>query len=366
MNIAGPHRLGSKLGPMPGTTRRATITQVAAEAGVARSTVSRAFSAPGRLSPETVARVFEVAERLGYKPDPVAQALSTGQSRNIALIVPDVANPFFPPLIRAAQSKAEEFGYCVFLGNSDEEPDREVELLGRFAHQVSGIVLVSSRLKEAQVRAGSHGRPLVLVNQDFPSMLRVIVDSASGIREAVRHLSEFGHQHVVYLSGPSASWANRQRRAAVKQAAEAVGMEVNAVPILKPTHEAGKRSVKQVLATGATAAIAFDDLLAQGLLAGLAEAGVSVPHDFSVIGCDDVLAATTYPPLTTVSNRSADVGEFAVTMLMESLRTRGFTDARHVLDTHLVIRDTTAPPPKLPRVGSTGTEALAGGAGLAR
>lgn len=330
---------------MAGVGRRPTISQVATEAGVARSTVSRAFSMPGRLSAETVARVLEVANRLGYKPDPVAQALSTGQSRNIALIVPDVANPFFPPLIRAAQTKAEEFGYCVFLGNSDEDPEREDELLSRFSNQVSGIVLVSSRLKEAQVRNHSHGRPLVLVNQDFPSMLRVLVDSASGLGEAVRHLAELGHEHVVYLSGPSASWANRQRRGALKNAAAQVGMKITAVPAYKPTHEAGKKSVKQVLATGATAAVAFDDLLAQGMLAGLAELGVKVPDEFSVVGCDDVLAATTYPPLTTVSNRSAEVAEVAVGLLMDSLRTSGFSDARHVLDTHLVVRETTAPPP---------------------
>jgi LacI family transcriptional regulator len=299
----------------------------------------------GRLSESTVRRVMEVAERLGYKPDPVARALSTGKSRNIALIVPDVANPFFPPLIRAVQLKAEEFGYCVFLGNSDEDPKREEALLGNFANQVSGIVLASSRLKESEVRAYAREQPLVLVNQDFPGMLRVLVDSASGVAEVVRYLSGLGHRHVVYLSGPSASWANRQRRSALKKTAATLGMSVSAVPTQKPTHEAGKRAVRQVLATGASAAVAFDDLLAQGLLAGLAEVGVSVPGDFSVVGCDDVLGATTHPPLTTVSNRSAEVAEIAVGLLMEAMRTSGYNDARHALDTHLVVRDTTAPPP---------------------
>jgi LacI family transcriptional regulator len=324
--------------------RRATITQVASEAGVARSTVSRAFSMPERLSPETVARVRAVATRLGYTPNPVAQALSTGQSRNIALIVPDVTNPFFPPLIRAAQRKAEDFGYCIFLGDSDEKPEREAQLVERFTHQVSGLILVSSRLREAQIREHARRLPLVLINQDFPEMLRVLVNSAAGVTDAVRHLDELGHRHIIYLSGPAISWANRQRRSALRQAAAKAGMKVTAVSAHKSTHEAGRRSVRQILATGATAAFAFDDLLAQGVLAGLADAGVNVPRQFSVIGCDDVLGATTYPPLTTVSNRCVDAAEIAVSLLMDALRTRAVRDVRHVLDTHLVIRGTTAAP----------------------
>lgn len=324
--------------------RRATIRQVAEEAGVARSTVSRAFSQPERLSQETVKHVLAVAGRLGYTPNPVAQALSTGQSRNIALIVPDVANPFFPPLIQAAQRKAEEYEYCVFLGDSDEKPEREDKLVMRFTHQVAGLILVSSRLSEAQIREHARRRPLVLINQDVPEMLRVLINSGAGVAEAVEHLAELGHRHIVYLSGPATSWANRQRRTALRHAAKQLGIEVSAVAAHKPTHEAGRGSAKQILATGATAAFAFDDLLAQGLLAGLANAGISVPRQFSVIGCDDVLAAATYPPLTTVSNRCVEVAEIAVSLLVDALRTNAASDVRHVLDTHLVIRETTALP----------------------
>lgn len=330
---------------MKGSGRgRATITQVAAEAGVARSTVSRAFSKPERLSPETVARVREVAKRLGYTPNPVAQALSTGRTKNIALIVPDVANPFFPPLIRAAQRKAEEHDYCIFLGDSDEKPEREDQLVERFTHQVAGLILVSSRLSEQRIREHSRRRPVVLINQDVPEMLRVIINSGAGVAEAVRHLAALGHRHIVYVSGPSTSWANRQRRTALRQAAKAHGVQVSAVSAHKSTHEIGRAATAQVLAGGATAAFAFDDLLAQGMLAGLADVGVQVPRQFSVIGCDDVLGATTYPPLTTVSNRCIEAGEIAVSLLIDALRHRAGSDVRHVLDTHLVIRETTGAP----------------------
>lgn len=324
--------------------RRATISQVAEEAGVARSTVSRAFTRPERLSAETVERVLAVASRLGYTPNPVAQALSTGQSKNIGLIVPDVANPFFPPLIRAAQRKAEDYDYCVFLGDSDEKPEREDQLVDRFTHQVAGLILVSSRLSETRIREHARRRPLVLINQDVPEMLRVLINSGAGVTQAVKHLADLGHRHIVYVSGPATSWANRQRRSALRQAARQHGIEVSAVSAHKSTHETGRAAVGAILATGATAAFAFDDLLAQGVLAGLRDAGVSVPREFSVIGCDDVLGATTYPPLTTVSNRCIEVAEIAVTLLMDALKSRASSDVRHVLDTHLVLRETTAPP----------------------
>lgn len=327
-----------------GGRRNATITQVALKAGVARSTVSRTFSNPERLSAETVARVLAVAQELGYTPNPVAQALSTGRSRNIALIVPDIANPFFPPLIRAAQRKAQEYDYHVFLGDTDEDPKREDDLVGRFAQQVSGLILASSRLSEDRIREHARRRPLVLINQDLPGMLRVLINSGAGVAEAVHHLAGLGHRHIVYVSGPSVSWSNRRRRAAVRQAAKDAGVEVSAVPAHKPTYEAGRAATRQVLATGATAALAFDDVLAQGILAGLAAAGVSVPAEFSVIGCDDVLAATTHPPLTTVSNRCVEAAEIAVSLLMEPLSTHAAHDVRHVLETHLVVRQTTAPP----------------------
>src|SRR5690606_7331967 len=144
--------------------------------------------------------------------------------------------------------------------------------------------------------------------------------------------------------GPSTSWANRQRRTALRQEAKRRGIKVSAVSAPKSSHEIGRAAARQLLATGATAAFAFDDLLAQGVLAGLADMDVRVPQQFSVIGCDAVLGATTYPPLTTVSNRCVEVAEIAVSILIETMRSRAASDVRHVLDTHLVIRDTTAAP----------------------
>ncbi len=325
--------------------RRATptISQVASAAGVDRSTVSRAFTRPELLSRDTVQKVLEAGLRLGYVPNPTARALSTGRHGNIALIVPDVANPFFPPLIRAAERELDKLDFCLFLGDSDENAAREDKLVGRLAGQVEGVILASSRLPEEAIRAHAALRPLVLINRDVAGIPRVLIDSRSGVEMAMEHLAELGHRTVAYVSGPASSWSNRQRRAAVRRAAKRLGVEAVVVPAPVPSYEAGRAVAGALLASGASAAIAFDDVTAHGLLAGLAAQGVAVPEAFSVVGCDDVLGALTQPALTTVSNRSNEAGKAAVSMLFDRLQSRAASDDRHVLETHLVVRATTGP-----------------------
>ncbi|QRM29986.1 LacI family DNA-binding transcriptional regulator [Microvirga sp. VF16] len=326
---------------MSGRKEKLTIKQVAEAAGVARSSVSRAFSRPEMLSPETVRRVLEAAEKLGYVPNQTARALSTGRHGNVALIVPDIANPFFPPLIRAAQMEADRSDFCVFLGNSDEDPKQEDKLVGRFSGQVEGLILASSRLSDERIRAHAAQRPLVLINRDVEGIPRVLIDSGSGVREAVAHLAGLGHRHIVYVAGPATSWSNKQRRLAVRKAAERSGLKVDVVAAAVASYDAGREVVAAILATGATAAIAFDDLMAQGILGGLSDRKIRVPDQFSIVGCDDVLGAATYPSLTTVSNRSVEAGKAALSLLLELLQSQPVRDIRYVLDTHLVVRNTT-------------------------
>jgi LacI family transcriptional regulator len=330
---------------MIGKNRAPTISQVAIIAGVNRSSVSRAFNRPELLSAQTVATIKAAAESLGYVPNRNARALSTGRHSNIGLIVPDVANPFFPPLIRAAQGEADRSDFCIFLGNTDEDAAQEDKLLTRFAGQVEGVVLASPRLSDDRIREHAARKPLVLVNRDVAGIPRVLIDSGPGIAEAVAHLAELGHRRIAYVSGPGISWSNKQRRIAVRKATTRLGLEMMTVRALVPNFEAGQRTVPDIIATGATGVVAFDDLTAQGILAGLNERGIRVPDDISVVGCDDVLGAATYPPLTTVSNRSSEAGKVAVALLLDILNTRATQDVRYILDTHLVIRRTTAPAP---------------------
>jgi LacI family transcriptional regulator len=319
-----------------------TISQVAEAAGVSRATVSRAFTRPDMLNAKTVRRVLAIAQKIGYVPNHTARALSTGRYGNVALVVPDVANPFFPPLIRAAQVEAEKLDFCVFLGNSDENPQQEEKLVGRFSTQVEGFILASSRLSDERIRFQASRRPLVLINRDVKGIPRVLMDSGAGVGEAVDHLASLGHKRIAYISGPKSSWSDAQRRAAVRRRAKIHGLQVLTVPAQMASFQAGYAAAPAILHYGATAAVAFDDLMAQGALAGLAARGVAVPRDFSVVGCDDVLGAMTYPPLSSVSNACAEAGRVAVSLLMDMLKTRVARDVRCVLGTSLVIRNTTA------------------------
>jgi LacI family transcriptional regulator len=319
-----------------------TISQVAEAAGVSRATVSRAFTRPDMLSAKTVRRVIAIAKKIGYVPNHTARALSTGRNSNFALVVPDVANPFFPPLIRAAQLEAEKLDFCVFLGNSDENPAQEEKLVSRFSTQVEGFILASSRLSDERIRFQATRRPLVLVNRDVKGIPRVLMDSGAGVGEAVDHLAALGHKRIAYISGPKSSWSNAQRRAAVQRRAKIHALQVLNLPAQIASFQTGYASAAAILDHGATAAVAFDDLMAQGALAGLAARGISVPRDFSIVGCDDVLGAMTHPPLSSVSNACAEAGRVAVSLLMEMLRSRVVRDVRCVLSTSLVIRNTTA------------------------
>ncbi|MEW1962930.1 LacI family DNA-binding transcriptional regulator [Microbacterium sp. NPDC077644] len=315
----------------------ATLADVAAAAGVSKSTASRAFSRPELIRPENVDRIRRIAAELGYTADPRARALSTGRTANIAVIVPDIANPFFPPLVRAVESGAERAELAVFLGDTDESASRERVLVDRLEKQVDGFVLASPRLPDAQIRELAERVPTVLINRDIPGVHRVLVDAATGVREAVELLTALGHRAIAYLAGPPESWADQQRRAAVVQAASHAGLALSVLELGRPSYEAGRECVGSMIATGATAAIAFDDVIAHGVLAGFATLGREVPADFSVIGCDDVLAATTFPALTTISGGSAASGAAALDTLL-ALIDGEHPEQRTAIAGHLVHR----------------------------
>ncbi|QNI37356.1 LacI family DNA-binding transcriptional regulator [Edaphobacter albus] len=320
-----------------------TISDVAKVAGVSTSTVSRAFSRPEMLREDTVAQVRSVATQLGYLPNPMARALSTGRQGNIAIIVPDIANPFFPPLLRAAQATADAAGFSVFLGDSYEDPARELRLVNKLVMQVEGFILASSRLQNKRILELAQRQPVVLINRDTAGLPRVLIDPVVGIDAAVAHLASLGHKGLVYVSGPAASWSDQQRHLAVDQASARHKIRIRSVHARHPSFEAGKEITDSILKLNVTAAITFDDFVAHGVLAGLAERGVTVPQDFSVIGCDDVLGASTYPALTSVSARCDEAGRMAADLLLGVFQTRKLGDVRCVLDTWLVIRGTTGP-----------------------
>ncbi|MFB9724740.1 LacI family DNA-binding transcriptional regulator, partial [Planobispora longispora] len=179
-----------------------TIRDVARASGVHVSTVSRTFSAPHLVNAETRNRVLAVAEGLGYRPNRAARALTTGRTHNLGLIVADIANPFFPPLIKAAQAQARERDYHVFVADTDEDPVLEQELIETLCKQVDGVLLCSPRLSNRVIERLRAQVPFVVVNRRVKGLATVLMDVGQGVRAAVAHLAELGHRQVGLLSGP--------------------------------------------------------------------------------------------------------------------------------------------------------------------
>lgn len=323
----------------------ATIRDVARASGVHMSTVSRTFSAPHLVSPETRSRVLATAESLGYRPNRAARALITGRTHNIGLIVADIANPFFPPMIKAAESQARLRDYHVFVADTNEDATVEEDLVRALAKQVDGVLLCSPRMSNGLIEQLSRDMSLVVVNRQVTGLPCVVMDVAQGARDAVAHLTGLGHRRLAFVGGPRGSWTNREIRRAAVAAARAGGTTLTVIGSNQPTEDGGHAAAEQVAREEVTAVLAYNDLMAIGLIEGLDSLGMAVPADVSVVGIDDIaLSRRTRPKLTTVANPTSAAGRAAIDMLLQHGDDRR-TAAQVTLQTELVVRDSTGPGP---------------------
>ena len=323
----------------------ATIRDVARASGVHISTVSRTFSAPHLVNVETRGRVLACAEELGYRPNRAARALITGRTCNIGLIVADIANPFFPPLIKAAESQARRHDHHVFVADTNEDAIAEEELVRALAKQVDGVLLCSPRMSNSLIEQLSREVPLVVVNRQIAGLPAVVMDVAQGARLAVEHLIGLGHRRLALAAGPRGSWTSKEIRRSAAAAARAAGADLHVTGPNAPTEDGGLAAAEQLRKAGVTAVLAYNDLMALGLIEGLQSLGLRVPRDVSVVGIDDItLSRLTRPKLTTVATPTAAAGRTAVDMLLaygDDRRTTALVN----LQTDLVIRDSTGPVP---------------------
>lgn len=325
---------------------RATIYSIAERCGVSASTVSRAFSRPELVNAEVRARVLVAARELDYRPSHAARGLVTGRTEMIGLLVPDITNPFFPPLVRAVQSAATRIGSSVLLIDAEESAAAEIRLVERLRGRVDGVLVASPRAAATALRAAASDLPCVLLNRVLRDLPSVVCDNGAALFDAGEHLYRLGHRSVASLAGPGASWAAGQRAQAVRRWATGRGVRLVELGPFRATFDGGRRAGAALLDTDATAAFAFDDLVACGVVAELADRGVRVPAGRSLVGCDDVLLARTLTPaLSTVAAPVAELARSAVDLLDRRL---GAPDGeiRHVrLPGVFVPRGSTGPAP---------------------
>lgn len=323
----------------------ATIYDIARATGVSPSTVSRALNKPGRINATTERRIKDAAAALDYRFNPMARALPTGRTRTIGLLLSDITNPVYFDLVRGAERFASAQGYTLVIAESQESPAVEAETAGRLVTSVDGLVLVSSRLTDEAILKLSARKPMVLVNRQIEGVPSIVPTVGPGICAALDHLAELGHAFVGFLAGPSASYMNSLRWQTLLEQATRRGMGLIEIGSdTAPTLTGGRASLVDVLDAGVTAVIAYNDLMAIGLLQACRDTAVTVPGRLSIIGFDDIFGSDlTTPALTTIRTPLGLVGEEATACLIA-----GFAPTDHKrasgLETEFILRESTAAP----------------------
>lgn len=317
-----------------------TARDVAHQAGCSVSTVSRALSRPDLVSDETRVRIAAVARQLHYRPNSLARSLSTGKTNHLGLVLPDLENPFFSSVAKGVQSYARSLGYSVFIADTDENTTLEAELVRQLAPQVDGVLLCSPRCDPEQILSLADTSPMILLNRQMDTIPSVSLDHADGVRQAIRHLWALGHRVIAYAGGPRGSWSGQVRRDCfLSVMATDPAMEAIDLGHFQPIHFGGMAAADLALATDATAIIAFNDLIAIGLVQRLADRGVRVPEDISVVGTDDIMQASLMSPaLTTVGGGLQQLGRAGVDALLNPDE----TPLAKLLPVDLIVRASTA------------------------
>jgi LacI family transcriptional regulator len=323
----------------------ATIYDVARLAQVSPSTVSRALNKPGRISAETERKVREAAERLQFEINPSARALPTGRRMTLALMLADITNPVVFGVIRGAERAAAAAGYTLIITESQESGESELKMLRRIQASVDGIVLATTRVPTLSIQQFAHVKPIVLLNRAESAVASIVPDVLGGVAQLLDHLRACGHANIAYLSGPAASWMNGERWAALVQLAPSRRMRVFEIPGRAPTMPGGAEALERVMLSPATAVIAFNDLMALGLLRQARQEKISVPGRLSVAGFDNIFGAElTTPALTTVAAPLEDAAATAVESLVALIeRSSDRPPEVSLFDVRLIVRDSTGP-----------------------
>lgn len=310
--------------------RRITIDDVAREAGVSRQTVSRAINDKADISDPTRERVLAVVQRLGYRPNRLAQSLITQRTFTIGVEVVDITNPVFAEMVRGIQDTAVAHGYNIFLTNSNDNPTLAIHSLATLVtHGVDGLIAMFPNAADEEVSAfASRYRPMVLVNRtvEHPNISTVRVDLYRGAVLAVEYLICQGHREIGMITNLPYLHSHKQRLTAFHDTLRTYGLDAPSGIVVHaaPTLTGGYEATRQLLTTcpQLTAIFAYNDLMAIGALRACRDMGRRVPHTCAVVGFDDIpLAAAVTPSLTTIRYDKYALGQQAMLRLLDMIKT---------------------------------------------
>jgi DNA-binding LacI/PurR family transcriptional regulator len=328
------------------------IKDVAKVAKVSTATVSHVINKTRFVSDSTKRKVLSAIERIGYTPNIYARNLASGRSRTLGLIISDITNPFFPDLVKSIQERALELGYDVIVLNTNYEPERDARYVQRLLElRVRGVMILTTEMNLSVIeRLSSREIPVVFldIGKVGPHISNIRIDYEKGVHEAVEHLLELGHRQIAFISGPVRFKSAQFRRQAFLETMKNHRASLHTEPLILDGNfrlDSGEQVVREMVAfkSRPTAILAANDLMAVGALRGLRRAGLQVPRDVSVVGCDDIaLANLTDPQLTTIMIPRAKIGVVAVEAVLQT----GSTEGQEIkISTQLVVRQSTAAAP---------------------
>ena len=328
-----------------------SLRDIAKHAGVSVGTASNVLNRPGLVAPETVKRVQQVMEELGYIPNGYVKQMSVGHSRTLGLVVPNVFNPFFAEVARGVEDAAAKKNYAVFICNTDESPDREERFMGVLVEQlVKGVLITPTSMKPAHIKTlKERGISVGLLSapRKSSSECSVTVNDVFGAEIAIEHLVELGHQHIAWVCGPESIPQVIDRTKGVAIAAKHHKIQVDTVRSPSMKFDGGIQAAEEILAMNPrpTGIFCANDLLALGLMRSLLAAGVKIPEEISIIGYDDIEFALTAPvPLSSIIQPAYQLGYTATQLLLsecESIETHAHQDVR--FQPEIIARASTGP-----------------------
>jgi len=327
-----------------------SLRDIAKHAGVSVGTASNVLNRPGLVAPETVKRVQQVMDELGYIPNGYVKQMSVGHSRTLGLVVPNVFNPFFAEVARGVEDAAAKKNYAVFICNTDESPDREERFMGVLVEQlVKGVLITPTSMKPAHIKTlRERGISVGLLSAPGKSSSEcsVTVNDVFGAEIAIEHLVEFGHKHIAWICGPDSIPQVIDRTKGVAIAAKHHKIQVDTVRSPSMKFDGGVQAAEEILAMNPrpTGIFCANDLLALGVMRTLLAAGVKIPEDISLIGYDDIEFALTAPvPLSSIIQPAYQLGYTATQLLLsecDSIETHAHQDVR--FQPELIARASTA------------------------
>lgn len=328
-----------------------SIKDVAREAGVSTATVSHVINNTRFVSDEVRDRVTRAIEQCRYYPNAHARSLASGNSRILGLVISDIANPFFPELVKSIETAAFERGYEVMLTNTNYDAERASHYVRRFIERkVAGVALMTSELDKKLIEDLARREvPVVFLDLGEPgtNMSNLRVDYETGIEEAILHLVALGHRRIAFIGGSAHLRSAQRRLEAFKNAKKQLfASEPELIYHGNFKIEGGRRAADEILHGGdlPTAVLAANDLMALGAISEFRAAGLEVPRDISVVGFDNIaFAALANPSLTTVSLPRNELGRRAVEALMQTIENPAQQGVEITIPTHLVIGNSTAP-----------------------